>query len=186
MFDKNNNGLVPGDIGLIEGGTWVSKGILFFMNLYRKTKKLKTRKLYTHAFAIVKVFDKLFIAEMSENGAVVKPFVEAYGNKIDRIKFLSPNKPYTNKEKEMFSETAISYSFDATRYDFIGLWDQMVYVTTGKWKGKTGDKAEKRMYCTEAVATWANKVRPNTFKNQHSVNPLDIDLNENYKEKNLK
>ncbi len=52
-----------------------------------------------------------------------------------------------------------------------------------QWKGPKGAKAEKRLYCTEAVATWANDVRPNTFENQFANNPLDIDLNKYYKEK---
>jgi hypothetical protein len=61
----------------------------------------------------------------------------------------------------------------------------MILKTTkkdSKWHGPKEDKAEKRLYCSEAVATWANKVRPDTFEEPWTVNPLDIDINKYYKE----
>jgi hypothetical protein len=67
---------------------------------------------------------------------------------------------------------------EITRYDFLGLWYQIVYILTGKWKGNSFEKASERMYCTEAVATWYNEVRPNTFFMPWLVNPLDIELNQ--------
>jgi len=34
-------------------------------------------------------------------------------------------------------------------YDYIGLLDQLIYQTTGKWVGRKNKKASKRFYCSE-------------------------------------
>lgn len=184
------NKLKPGDIGLFKGKAWVSKQIMKAMNIYRKKKGLPKRELYSHAFMVVNVWNKIYVAEAQANGIVVKPFDETYAKNMDRVKMLTPIKPYTAAEQKKVSKIAVDNSLTPTRYDYFGLLWQLKMVLSPltrkkkkDWDGPTGDKATKRMYCTEAVATWANKVRENTFDMQYSINPLDVDLNPNYKQK---
>jgi len=176
------NKLKPGDIVLLGTTRFVSKAIQFFMRIQRKKQGLPAPKglIASHAGTLVNLWDQLYIAEAQEKGIVVSPFVSEYKNKWDKIKILSPKKAYTVKEQELISKIAIEDSLQPHRYDFFGLWHQAKMILTGKWTGPTGDKAERRYYCTEAVATWANKVRPNTFSKEEAAGPLEIEFNKYY------
>lgn len=176
------NKLRPGDIILYGNHTFVSKCIQFFMKILRKKKGLPVPKgiIASHAGTLINMWGQLYIAEALENGIVVRPFVEAYKNKMDKVKILSPKKAYSIPEQERISKVAAEDSLKPHRYDFFGLWFQLKLVLTGKWTGPTGDKADRRLYCTEAVANWANRVRPNTFSNEESVGPFDIEFNKYY------
>ncbi len=179
-----------GDIILYRGDRFLSKAIRFFMERYRRKLKLPKRKLFNHAAMIIEVWDKLYVAEANKDGIEVNPFEKAYGRKLKKIKVISPKKAYTKFEKKQISKIASTYAFNPTRYDFFNFLFQIKMVmstsvkddtVTKKWSGPKGKKAENRLYCTEAVATWANKVRPNTFSEPWTVNPLDVDLNKYYK-----
>lgn len=178
--------LKPGDIILYKGTKALSKSIQFFMERYRKKLGLEKRTLFNHAAMVVDLWGQTYVAEANEKGIEVNPFTNVYGSKLKRIKVLRPKKGYSKAEQELVSKTAIAYSLNPTRYDFFGIWYQIQMIrkqtaNAGKeWDGPTGSKAENRLYCTEAVATWANKVRPDTFEKAWSINPLDIDLNKYY------
>lgn len=176
------NKLKPGDIVLYGSNGFVSKAIQFFMRIQRKKQNLPVPKgiIASHAGMLVNLWGELYIAEAQEKGIVVSPFVSEYKNKWDRIKILSPKKAYSIKEQDLVSKIAIEDSLEPHRYDFFGLLYQARMIFTGKWQGPTGDKAEKRYYCTEAVATWANKVRPNTFNKEEAAGPLEIEFNKYY------
>lgn len=180
----------PGDIVLVRGDRFISKAIRFFMERYRRKLKLPRRKLFNHAAMIIEVWGQLCVAEANEKGIEVTPFDRAYGNRMNKIKVITPKKAYSKDEQVAISKVAASYAFDPTRYDFPTFVHQIKMITstkveggviTKKWIGPKGEKAEKRLYCTEAVATWANKVRPDTFNEPWTVNPLDVDLNKYYK-----
>lgn len=180
--------LKAGDIILYKGNSWLSKGIQFFMRRYRKKLGIADRTIFNHAAMIIEYKDTLYVAEANASGIEVNPFTSAYGDRMHMIKIISPKKAYSKSEKAKISDTAISYAFDPTRYDFFNFIFQinMIRKTNStsekKWIGPKGDKARNRLYCTEAVATWANDVRPNTFSEPWTVNPLDVDLNKYYKE----
>lgn len=180
----------PGDIILFRGTRFISKGIQFFMKRYRKKLGLPKAKVFNHAAMIVEMWGQLFVAEANEKGIEVNPIEKAYGHKMKMIKVIRPKKAYTKEEQKAVSKIATNYALDPTRYDFFNFLHQIKMIAKTKvkdgkivsrWSGPTGKKAEKRLYCTEAVATWANKVRPGTFDDQWSINPLDIELNKYYK-----
>jgi len=181
--------LSAGDIILYRGTGWLSRAIRFFMNKYRKRLGLDERILYNHAAMIIDYDNDLYVAEANEKGIEIASFKRTYFNRTGNIKIITPKKAYTVSEKEIVSKAAISNAFQPTRYDFFNFWFQikMIRKTTKEgykdWDGPTGEEATNRLYCTEAVATWANKVRPNTFDKPWSINPLDIDLNNYYKVK---
>lgn len=179
-----------GDIILYRGSSLLSKGIRFFMEQYRRKLKLPKRKLFNHAAMIIEVWGRLYVAEANGKGIEVRTIEEAYGKRMNTIKVITPKKSYTEKERKAISKIAASYAFNPTRYDFSNFIHQIkmilgTKIENGKviqrWSGKKGKEAEKRLYCTEAVGTWANKVRANTFEDPWSINPLDVDLNKYYK-----
>lgn len=179
-----------GDIILVQGNNFMARGILFFMDRYRKKLGLDKRVLFNHAATIINYKGQKYVAEANEKGIEINPFVKRYSYRLNKIKIITPKKPYSSSEKNKISDVAIQDAFNPTRYDFLNIFYQikMIFSTKikdgkviKKWKGPRGTKAEERLYCTEAVATWANDVRPNTFDNQFANNPLDIDLNRYYK-----
>lgn len=186
-MNEVTNKLSAGDIILFKGTSLLSRSIRFVMEIYRKKLGLSARELYNHAALIINYKNRLYVAEANSKGIEVNPFEVAYGNKLGKIKIISPKKAYSKNEKSDVSDVAIADSFNPTRYDFFNFIYQldMVRRTTSesgkKWIGPKGDKAEKRLYCSEAVATWVNEVRPNTFNKPWTINPLDIDLNRYYK-----
>jgi hypothetical protein len=175
--------LKAGDIVLYGGNKFVSKAIQFFMRIQRRKQGLPVPKgiIASHAGTLVNIWDQLYIAEALENGIVVSPFAEAYKNKFENIKILTPKKAYSTLEGEKISKYAVEDSLTPHRYDFFGLWFQAKMIFKGEWSGPKGDKADKRYYCTEAVANWANKVRPGTFTQEEATGPLEIEFNKYYK-----
>ena len=181
------NNLKPGDIILYKGSRWLSRAIRYFMNKYRKKLGLPNRELFSHAAMVISIWGKLYVAEAIGNGITIRPYDVTYANKKNKIKILTPKKAYTKKEQDNISTIAVAYALEPTRYDFFNFLFQIDMIrkqtkySDKKWAGPVGKKAEKRLYCTEAVATWANKVRPNTFDKPWTVNPVDVDINKYYK-----
>ena len=170
-----------GDIVLLAGTNIYERILQWFMKLARRRKGLSVPKglVANHAGILINVNGRLCMGEVL-NTVKTYPFPEAYYNYRERMKVLSPKKPYSVKEKEKLSRYVIDDSKLAYKYDVFGLLFQVKYILSGKWVGPVGERADKRLYCTEAVAKWVNKVRPNTFTQQEAVNPLDIELNRYY------
>jgi hypothetical protein len=186
----------PGDIILVGSGSFLSKQIKAYMKAYNK--KLGYPKIgdyYSHAAMIVDMWGRLYVAEALKDGITLAPLDDTYLNKLQtdtvNIRVLTPKKAYSKTEQEEVSKIAAAFALTPTRYDFLNLWYQikMIQETTKtdengeKWIGPKGNRAEKRLYCTEAVATWANRVRPDTFKAPWATNPVDVELNKYYKVK---
>lgn len=185
------NKLSPGDIGLVKGNGFVSKRIQDFMKIYKRKLGLPNNdKLYNHAFMVIDLWGQTYVAEALETGINIRPISEAYPDKKwSNIKVMTPKKAYTKEEQDQVSKVALAYVMTPTRYGFSDLLFHMMAILSSegydRWKGKVGLDAEKRMHCTEAVATWANKVRPDTFERPWSTNPVDIEYNKYYKVKEL-
>jgi len=176
--------LVPGNIILTGSTKFLSKAIQVFMKISRAKKGLPSPKglIASHSATLVDMWGQIYVAEAEAKGITVRPFAEVYGHKLDKIKILTPKKSYSKAEQEKISKEAIKDSLEPHRYDYFGLLYQIKYVlSNGAWVGPKGDKAERRLYCTEAVATWANKVRPGTFSQEEASNPIDIEFNKYYK-----
>jgi len=96
----------------------------------------------------------IFIIDSQRNGVNLKTIENwekkyNYTYQIHRKQFSSKDAQLDyNKhiQKRMLSKMGI------TGYYFMGLIWQVWYNLTGRWRGKTEKKAEKRMYCSEFVA----------------------------------
>jgi hypothetical protein len=139
----------------------------------------------------VEIWGKLYAVEALANGNNINPIEDyvKYNNKDLLVR--TPRKPYSKTEKELMNTTASKAAFKPTRYDYLGIIYQIDMIKrtknsmNKKWAGPTGDKATDRLYCSEACANWANIVRPGTFDKPWAVNPLDIDLNKYYINKDI-
>lgn len=118
--------------------------------------KFLTRSKINHSALVIKIDDEVFICDSQKNGTNLKTlenWVKAYNYdyKIHRYKF---NNPIWGRKIRIRALSKIG----VTGYDFTSLvfW-QPLYLLTGKWFGRTKEKAEKRMYCSEFVA-WVHSI----------------------------
>lgn len=169
-----------GDIACIRDGTSiVARGIRHYMKKYKKKLNINNIPNYHHNGIIVDVWGRLNIAEAVGKGFKIHPLDEAYGS-FERIDIITPNKPLTEQEQRDISKKAEFYSLRITRYDYFNFIFQIWLIKTGKWIGPKGQKAENRFYCSEAVATIYNYIRPGTFKLPAATNPIDVAINDNF------
>ena len=173
--------LKVGDIVLVSGTSFLAKGIQLFMNIYRRKLDLPQRKLYNHVAVVVDLYGELYVAEAVGKGVQVIPNAEHYVLSQD-CKVLTWFDPLTPKEQTMFSREAIKYSLQLHRYDVLNFFYQMKYIFTGKWRGPTGNKAERRVYCSELAAILMDKIRGSFNGVTWDKNPLDIELSRDLRE----
>lgn len=176
--------LVPGDGILVDGKAWISRQIKRFEDFARKRMGMKPRKLYSHVAMVIYVLpdmNTIGVAEAQAKGIIITRYNNYYNH--PSIKYIERIEELTEDEKKKISEIAYQAVEKTTRYDFLGILYQMWYTITGKWKGKTGEQAEKRLYCSEAFATWHDEIQKGIFEDPEAVNPLDVDLNPNFKAK---
>lgn len=164
-----------GDIILVSGIGLLPKGIQFFMNIYRRRKGLAPRKLYNHVALVVELWGTLWIAEASVKGIRVFKYPDDYIRRQD-VKVMQFIIPLTEKEQKNFSEIAIKYSLHPTRYDLTNFWDQMIFIITGKWKGKVNKESREKLYCSEFAAVVMDDVRGSFNGQTWDKNPLDIEM----------
>ena len=169
-----------GDIGLVVKTKLINKIVSWFMDLYRKILKLPPRRAYNHCFLCVNIWGQLYVVEALAKGITATPYIHTYGGKKNHI-IKTPIDPLSKDGGEEISKIALTTALENTEYDFLSLFEQIWYILTGKWPGKTGPDAEKRMNCAEAVADWWDKYKKGVFETPASTNPLEIDLNPNFK-----
>jgi len=184
--------LQPGDIILCRGNSVLSKSIQVFMRLYMKklgyNKEFIEARLTNHTATVIDIWGSTYVVEAMGKGIEINPFSEAYGHKLDTIKVITPRKKYTAKEKKEISREATELCFNPTRYDIANFFYQIYKVVTtkknkpGKWKGPKGETSKKRLYCSETSAYLANKIRNGVFEEFWAMNPVDVMLNNKYKE----
>ena len=119
---------------------------------------------YNHAALVVSNWNKPFINEVIGIGITSHSFGTRLKGKDIRI--IRPNNPPTEKEIANRANEKIGI----TKYDFIGLIYQAIYLTTGKWLGKNYEKAGERMYCFEYVAWVYDTIFPHWWK----VTPSEV------------
>jgi len=181
---RRNANLVPGDGVLVHGQKWISRAIIFFQKIYTKKNKLPNKKIYSHVAMAIRVpgtENQIGIIEATAKGINMKRYNSYY--KSNRVKYIERVKELTKEEQLKISDTAYQSLEKVTRYDFLALPQNIRYIFTGKWRGKVGKKAEKRLFCSEAFATWHNELDPNIFKSPEHTNLVDINLNSNFKAK---
>lgn len=168
-----------GDVIVVHSGkSIVPKAIASIMRKYIKKNKYNC-KPYHHAGTIVKLDGYFYVAEANKPGFQITRIDDAYNSKswAERIDIRTPIKPYSDQEQYRLTQAALNYSMKVTRYDYMNFIWWLYYFITGLWIGKNNN----RLYCSEAVAELANKIRPGTFKNPQRTNPVDVAVNENYK-----
>ena len=130
--------------------------ICFSDGLIGKGIHLATGAYVNHAAKVIKVSGLLMVVESQKNGTNPKTFENwlreyGYDYRVHR---------YTKADKvwgKYIRERALSKS-GITGYAFAELLIyQPIFQLTGKWYGKTGVAAEKRMYCSKFVG-WVDKV----------------------------
>jgi len=172
-----------GDIILTRNNTFLPRAIRVFMNIYRKRLGLPKRVLYNHVAVVIDLWGDLYVAEAAERGIQGYSKVEDYlkNNKCKVKTFLQE---LTEEQKREFSKIATKYMLKPTRYEFTNFIFQAIYVSTGKWYGKT-DNADKRFYCSEYAAMLIDHFTGYWKGKTYKVNPLDIDLCYKLKDKHL-
>jgi len=173
----------PGDIILVKDGrSFIAKAIMVSMNVYKRLLGIKLPDNFHHAGTIVDIWGVLHVAEANQPGFQIQKPEVAYSEADwqNRVVVYTPKVPYTIEEQKAISMLAVHYSTKVNRYDFLNFIFQIKLILSGQWVGPTGERAEKRFYCSEAAATLANKVRPGTFANPAATNPVDIAINHNY------
>jgi hypothetical protein len=186
----NKDKLSVGDIGLYHGSSFIAKAIQLFMKKYARKLGLPEReKLYNHAFAIIEMWGQVYVVEALADGMNIQPIEKAYPDKKWKdIIILTPKKSFSKAEKERFNKAALKSVMIPTRYGYADILFHARAILSKKgydvWRSK-GDKDDDRMHCTEAVATFANKARYDMFERPWSTNPLDLELSNKYKIKNV-
>lgn len=136
--------LVNGDILVCSSNGWLGKQIKRF-----------TKSTTNHTALVINVSGVLMVIDSQKNGTNPKTFENwlskyAYDYKVFRYHY--GNADWGREiRKRALSKSGV------TGYDFASLllW-QPWYLLTGKWKGRTKEQAEKRMYCSEFVA-WVHE-----------------------------
>lgn len=122
---------------------WVlAKGIQFFDGVY-----------YHHALTVWN--DRFY--EATKEISSSNTFNRLKGSEVLVLRL---KEPLTDKEKQLFKDEIIKSI--GKKYDYTGtLFFQLLYILTFRkiWLGRTGNKAERRFYCTEFVADVINEVR---------------------------
>lgn len=184
-YRLNGKFLLPGDILMIKNGKGIIPlGIQFFMSIYKRKIKVSKQvpQRYHHAATIVQMWGELYVAEAERKGYQLTKLLDAYTQSqwINRIDVIRPVPTYTHAEQELISKYAANFAFSITRYDFWNFLYQIKKSLTGRWTGPTGEKAMRRLYCSEGSATLAELVRPGTFKLPAGENPVDLVINPNF------
>ena len=110
-----------------------------------------------HTALVIELFDKLYVVDSQADGTNLRT-VEGWDKKYGYNYLIHRTPLFTEEQREK----ALSV-IGTTPYDFKSLlWYQPVYILTGRWRGRRGTDAEKRMYCSEYVA-WVFDL-PNWWK----------------------
>lgn len=136
MITKLNSiHLQEGDVLHCTSNGWLAKLIKFF-----------TRSKINHTAIILKIGHHFFVADAQINGVNLKT-IDEWNNKYNYQYIISRPKKFTSKNFNRALDKC-----GITGYDFASLLFQAWYQVTGRWVGKTKERAEKRMYCSEYVA----------------------------------
>ena len=135
LKNLNTIQLKEGDVLHCTSNGWLAKLIKFF-----------TKSKINHTALVVKMGYHLFIIDAQANGVNVKT-VDEWTRKYKYKYIISRPREFSSTHKhKAFSRIGI------TGYDFMALLNQLWYVLTGIWTGKTHESARHRMYCSEFVA----------------------------------
>jgi len=138
---------IPWEWNKIE--TYSGACIRFFINMWNKlTNEPHCR--FNHAESIVEIDNILYAFGAIKNGFKQRYLEEILEKKIpENYLILTPR---FNYDKELYKEQAIKWK--DIKYDYAGtFFHQLIRLTSFEliWIGKKGEKANKKLYCTEAA-----------------------------------
>ena len=116
-----------------------------------RTIQKMTKSHINHTSLMLEIDGAMYVIDAQKNGVNLKTLE----NWLENFKYTyvlhRKRKPTTQWNKGI-SIRALS-KVGVTPYDFASLliW-QPIYILTGKWKGRTEDRADDRFYCSEYVA----------------------------------
>lgn len=109
-----------------------------------------TKSPVNHTAIVVSIKKKTFVIDSQKDGTHLRPY--KYWVKKYKYKFINHRmNGLTNDQRDSIERRAMDVighrGYDVLSLIFYHPW----YLLTGKWKGKTGDQAGHRLYCSEAV-----------------------------------
>ena len=147
-----------------------------------KAIRLASRGKFNHTAIVIIIDGEIFIAEAQNNGVNLKTFDNwqlKYNYDYVVSRYLFGSKEWG----KAFRKRALS-KIGVTGYDYVSLfvWQPVLQIT-GKWLGRKGEKAEKRMYCSEFAPYTHNvidgfKMSPQAFYEYCKDSPLYEFVNE--------
>ena len=154
-----------GDGILRTSDSWISRAI-------RKV----TKSEWSHVGMFVDIDGTMFIIEMEAQGARLIKWSDYNKGKNVKVLHLVPT---MRIDRTKLVVATIDEAGD-TRYDFFGLFHQLIYQMTGVWIGKLRKKAAKRKYCSELFAYRYNEA-VGIFPKWYSTSPQDVFNSEHFK-----
>ena len=155
-----------GDVLLVSSNRWISKAIKWF-----------TKSEWSHAGVFIQIWGEWYIIEAEKRGIQLTKWEDP--SKYDggrttkkKLALLKPKRQYLVEEKKL-ANFVLPYA-GTEPYDYIGLLVQAWFQLTGKWVGKTKEKAEKRMYCSEFVAFVYHHFNQKTFFDWWLISPAAL------------
>lgn len=146
--------------------------VRFFMSLgsKKKAERLRDKAPYNHCGLIIEDDGYTWVYESS--GGYIRR-VKLKDRKLKDVALFRPKKGLVSNSK---LKTTATYYQGSAKYDYLGLIPhQLWFQLTGKWIGKTGEIASKRMYCGEYNAKCYKYASDSVlFQNWWLTDPEDI------------
>lgn len=149
--------------GLKKNGnlTFLSAAIIFFMKLYAKRFKKDTKYVFSHAMTVIRLNNRIRVAESVENGFRIRPYEDHYSWEHGEYIVIRPKKPYTKVEQYMIAETILDLQACSNFYQYWGFLQWICYIIFGINLFGKGNKFST--YCYESTYRIAKEARPNSF-----------------------
>jgi hypothetical protein len=165
-----------GDTLLVSGGWWLARQI-----------RRVTGHQWNHAGTMAVEADGIYVYESEKEGLIPTAWDgEKYcsGNPTDRKLKI---RRYKDHIDPIAAVRFCKAHTGRTRYDFSALLHQIWFNLTGRWIGRTEDKAARRFYCSEWSAYFLHnftglfeqwwKVSPGMLNDMHRDMFDDFELN---------
>jgi len=160
-----------GDIISVRSDTFISKGIRFFMKLYRKQVPQ-----FSHNAVVINVWNELWVAEALAWGTRVYPIEDSgYLNNSEFV-ILRDFRGFTEDQIDRMSKKMVSYGGVRYQYENLPAWIAKIVANINLFKSED----DTAIYCSELAAIAINEVYPGTFKTPNMVNPTDHMKSWNY------